>query len=230
MAKTVNEGTGGIASLSGLYRLSCGLLESGASEDRNGNVLILAQAALEEPDCSCLTRDEHSFGIALNLIVGATQSGGRGEWKLESASNALPFQDEVFRSVVLYFVTDDGNEPELEEACRVLAPDGELLILGLNRRSWSGLKSLRKGPVPALRTRALKERLTELGMHVDKVLGAGLMGHSRPMIRDRGLSRICLPFADLLLVRARHRERPNLTLMRIKEFSAGAVPTTLYSG
>jgi len=100
-------------------------------------------------------------------------------------------------------------------------------VLGLNRDSWSGLGRYRKGPVPRMHVANVKSSLRAHDMEIDLVLGAGLLGRARPLMDRRRLSGMVLPLADLVVLRARHRERPAATRLRMKGFPARAVPTAI---
>lgn len=221
-----------------MHRLSCVLLERVASGDRKGKVLIIGHGTLPLPDCPSLQRDERGFGLALRLHIGASQGHGSTgsdlnravDFKVDCASGDLPFQEGVFRSVILYHVTRDGREPELAEASRVLLPGGEILIVGINQKSWRGMQSRLHVSFPALRMARLRESLQYHGMNIVSVLGAGLAGQPGPLMEHQRISRLALPFADLLLVKARHCQRPLVRPLRLKEFSAGAVPTAMVMG
>jgi SAM-dependent methyltransferase len=139
----------------------------------------------------------------------------------------LPFQDAVFRTVILFMITQNGTERELDEACRVLAPGGELVVLGLNRSGWSGLNRYRRGPVPRMHVASVRNSLQAHDMDINRVLGAGLFGRARPLMEWNRPSGIVLPLADLVVLRARHRARPAATRLRMKEFSARALPTAI---
>lgn len=242
-----------------LHGLSSQLLRQTVGDDRKGSVLVIMNKVMPPPACPCLIRDEHSFGLALCIRQGerqpvvkqrdpgqhsyghqhdgqhgdGQQSDGPGrvaaDLLLDCASTALPFQDEVFRTVILFQVTRDGSEQELAEACRVLTPGGDLLVLGINRSSWSGMKTVRRGSVPVMHVTRVRHALEARGMVIDGVLGAGLLGHARPRMHSNHISGVLLSLADHVLLRARHRERPLLTRMRLKEFPAGVVPTALVS-
>ena len=213
--------------LARLGRFSSALLQRVAVNDRKGNVLVLGHQALPPPQCPCLRRDEYSFGLAMCIFQGQAQASIAAEAQLECSSTNLPLQDAAFHTVILYHVTRDGTEHELDEACRVLAPAGELLVLGINRSSWSGMRVYRHGPVPALHLASVRNRLQARNMVIDRTLGAGLLGQSRPVMEGHRLSSLALPFADLVVVRARHRERPAATRLRLKKYPAGVVPTAI---
>lgn len=216
--------------LSSLHDFSSALLQRIAVHESKGNVLVLAHRALPAPDCPCLRRDQYTFGLAICIFQGHLQHPIAAPAMLDCSSTALPFQDAAFRTVILYLVTRDGTEPELREACRVLAPGGDLLVLGLNRSSWSGICAYRRGPVPGMRVAAVRDHLLARDMVIDCKLGAGLLGNPRPLMKWNRLSGVALPFADLVLLRARHLERPAAaTRLRLKEFPARAVPTAIHT-
>lgn len=218
-----------------LHRRACELLERATPGGCRGNVLIIGHDALPMPDCPGLQRDEHHFGLALRIHTGTspatvpacTEAGLVAGRAVACSSGNLPFQEEIFHHVILYHAARDGTEPELPEACRVLRGDGELWILGLNRASWSGLAALRNPPVPLLRLARLRGQLHFHEMDIHSVLASGLLGRDGPQLEQHGMTRLALPFADLLLVKARHRQRFSPTRLRLKGFSAGAVPTSL---
>lgn len=198
-----------------------------AGDDRKGNVLVLGHAALPAPDCPCLRRDEHTFGLDICIFQGRQQSPVVAQTLLDCSSSALPFQDAVFRTVILFMITKNGTERELDEACRVLAPGGELMVLGLNRSGWSGLNHYRRGPVPRMHVASVRNSLQAHGLDINRILGAGLLGQGGPLMELNRLSGIALPLADLIVLRARHRERPAAPRLRMKEFPARALPTAV---
>ena len=65
----------------------------------------------------------------LNVVTIHSGSGGPDDIvRCETAK--LPFQDDSFEIIVMHHVFSDGHEPELDEAVRILAGDGELFVLG----------------------------------------------------------------------------------------------------
>ena len=192
-----------------------------------GNVLVIGHGALPLPECPCLSRDERSFGLAICLFQGERQAALSAGCLLDCASAQLPFLDGVFHTVIVYLLSRDGSEPELDEACRILAMGGELLILGLNCNSWGHIRTYRHAPVPGMRVNQVRTWLQARGMVIDNIYGAGLLGQGKPSMEWRRLSGIGLPFADLVVLRARHRGFPSATRLRLKEFPAGVVPTAI---
>ena len=213
-----------------LRRLTNDLLQRELrDEPRQGSILLIRNGLLLPPDCPALERDDHSFGLAVSLKQASTQQPLSGEVLLECASAELPFQDEVFNAVIMYLCIADGGEDELDEACRVLVPGGELLLLGLNRTSWRGMKAGRNSQVSCMKVSRVCRRLEERGLVVESVRGLGLLGHSRPEMDRSRLSGLALPIADVVLIGARHRERPQLTPLGIEEYAAGVLPTAAVS-
>lgn len=210
-----------------LAGLSSALLEHTAGDDRKGNVLVIRHQRVSAPESPCLNRDEHTFGLALCLRQGIPQLPDLPEAMVDCVSMALPFEDGAFRRVVLYLVTQDGSEPELAEACRVLQPGGELLVLGLNSRSWSSRGVCRKENLPALKVPEVLTHLHQLDMFVDARFGVGLLGKSNPWMAWNRPSGLFLPFADIVVIRARHNEEQAAMRLKLKRFPAGVLPTAL---
>ena len=212
---------------SSLLSLSSALLDHTAGDDRKGNVLVIRHHRVPAPDSPCLNRDEHTFGLALCLRQGMPQLPDVPEARVDCLSASLPFEDGVFRRVILYLTSRDGSEPELQEACRVLQPGGELLVLGLNGRSPSSRGLCRRVNLPALDVGKVQSRLLHQGMYVDARFGAGLLGKSVPWMAWNRLSGLLLPFADIVVIRARHNEEHAAMRLKLKEYPAGVVPTAL---
>ena len=213
--------------LPGLVRLSSALLEHTAGDNRKGNVLVIRHHRVPAPDSPCLNRDEHTFGLALCLRQGMPQLPDVPEAMVDCVSHALPFEDGAFRRVILYHVTDDGEEPELQEACRVLQPGGELLIVGLNSRSWSSRRSARPEELPLLQVARVLSRLQEQDLFIDAKFGVGIMGKSNPWMAWNRLSGLLLPLADIVVVRARHNGEQAATRLKLKGYRAGIMPTAI---
>jgi SAM-dependent methyltransferase len=206
-------------------RVSGQLLQMVTRADGKGNVLVI-----EHPDCSIpfvpnLMRDGHSFGLAVHLKRGINPSSSAENRVMYCDTASLPLQDDMFRVVVLFLVTADGLEVEFKEAARVLAPHGDLLIVGVNKRSWAGLKAPGKGTIPKLHTSHVRQALHENDLMIDETVGSGLMGWSKPKMDWNHFSGLALPLADLLLIRARYKDRPMATRLRLKKHSVRAIPT-----
>ena len=195
-----------------------------------GNVLFISHPAMPLPETSSLVPATPAFGLAIGLITGEVQTMARTRAVIECATHALPFQDESFRTVALYHVIGDGTEPEFSEACRVLTPGGELVVVGLNRNSWSANILHRHGPLPRIRHGRLLGNLRRSEMEMVAELGVGLMGRASPRMERYRWTGLGLTFADLLLLRIRHRNQAIPTRLRMEKFPARAMPTSSVTG
>jgi SAM-dependent methyltransferase len=142
----------------------------------------------------------------------------------------LPFQDGVFSLVVLHHVIGDGDEPELAEACRVLARNGALLLLGLNRLGWRYRAQDGTQRLPGLAPLKIKARLQALDMVLQGFAGAGLAGLQRPAYLNDGLLGLAAPFADLVLLQAHHRDSPGVTPLRLSKPPSAVVQSAPIRG
>jgi SAM-dependent methyltransferase len=141
------------------------------------------------------------------------------------ATAELPFIDAAFRVVVLYHVIASGEEPELPEACRVLAPGGDLVIVGLNHCGWTGFDAGAFAEVPRLHPARVRRRLRHMGMVLAGHFGAGLLGRNRPGVLAQTWQRPIVSVADVVLLHARHANRPSMTVARLKDVPVGLAPT-----
>lgn len=208
-----------------LHRDSGLLLQKLTSADGKGNVLVITHPDCAFPSVPNLSRNDHSFGLAIHLTMGVNPSSSIESKLVNCETASLPLQDDMFRIVVLFLVIADGLEAEFREACRVLAPHGELLIVGVNQRSWVGLKTPADETFPKLQMSRLRQSLHDNDLIVDETMGSGLMGWSKPKMDWNHFSGLALPWADLLILRARYKERPMATRLRLKKHSVRAIPT-----
>ena len=206
------------------------LLADALAGGMKGNILLISHPSLSLPEGQTFSAEGPAFGVAVCVRKGAIQAGTQAPTAIECDSTALPFQDESFRTVALYHVVGDGAEPELDEACRVLAPGGELVVVGLNRNSWSGTTQHRHGPLPLIQHGKLMGRLRQHEMEIVAELGVGLLGRVGPRMERYRWSGLGLAFADLLLLHIKHRDRAIPVLPGLKKYPAGAMPVSFLSG
>ncbi|MGD2130615.1 MAG: methyltransferase domain-containing protein [Lysobacterales bacterium] len=192
-----------------------------------GGVLEIHHPLAPFVDPALLDRRCGAFGVALSLSLDDPMDGSQ---RVCCASSQLPFQDRVFGLVVLHHVLENGDEPELVEAVRVLRRGGELLILGLNRFGWRYRRQDASGRLPGLAPLCITRRLHAMGMVIQGSAGAGLAGQSAPPFMSRGASRLGLPFADLLMLQARHRDTPEVTPLRFRKSRTGVVQSAPMQG
>lgn len=213
--------------LEALRRLSEGLLRSAVRTGVRGNLLELHHPGAPLFDPLLLHSATHGYGVSLSLRQD--DSGGPGQG-VRCRSAQLPFQDGVFNMVVLHHVIGDGAEPELAEAVRVLARNGVLLLLGLNRLGWRYRAQEGSPRLPGLAPLKVKARLDAIDMVMQGFAGAGLAGRQRPVFLNDGLLGLATPFADLVLLQAHHRDSPGVTPLRFRKPRSGVVQSAPMRG
>lgn len=146
--------------------------------------------------------------------------GTRWQGALQFASDALPLADGSVSLIVLQHVLEDSKQGGalLRECERVLAADGELVVLGLNPTSlWHGFVRIRaRGPRRWNLAGRLRASLLALGLKVSPPMGLGpLRPHGRmEALAVSGARRI--PRAAFAL-RARKRDAQVIPLRRALE-------------
>lgn len=210
-----------------LKSLSEGLLRSAGRTGVSGNLLEIHHPSAPLFDPVFLHTESEAFGVSISL----NQDDSRGfDQKLHCESEQLPFQRGVFQMVVLHHVIGKGEEPELAECIRVLARDGVLILLGLNRMGWRYRTQDRIRRLPGLAPLRVKARLEALGMTMQGFAGAGLCGMRRPVWMNKGFSSIGAPVADLVILQARHADSPEVTPLRFRKPRAGVVQSAAMRG
>jgi SAM-dependent methyltransferase len=205
-----------------LSQASSELLQATASDSRQGSVLLIKHPGLPWPEVSCVERNQQSFGRALHLNLGKAAERYSG---MLCNSQEMPFVEHSFRQIVLWHVLDNEQQLELAEACRVLAPAGELLILGLNPWGWRARCEAQARELPRLHAHRLVRYFPTLGLKLKEVRGAGFAGWGSAVVHQHGLSRPMLPFTDLLVLVAEHSHPATFSPLRLNEFQAGVAPT-----
>jgi hypothetical protein len=210
--RSVNQAT--------LKNLSEGLLRSAGQTGTKGNLLEIhhPRAPLFGPVFLHTASEFCGLSIRLNQDENTL-----ADQRIRCESGQLPFQDKVFQSVVLHHVVSDGGELELQEAIRVLARDGVLLVLGLNRMGWRYRFQEHSGRLPGLSPLKVKGRLESLGMTMQGFAGAGLGGMKRPVWMHSGFASLGAPLADIILLQARHANNPEVTPLRFRKSRPGVV-------
>lgn len=210
-----------------LKQLSEGLLQSVGRTGFRGNVLEIhhPRAPLFDPVFLHVASESRGLSISLSQF-DATGAGQR----VACSSAQLPFQDHVFNMVVLYHVVGNGDEEELAEAVRVLARNGVLLLLGLNRIGWRYRAQGAAQALPGLAPLRVKAQLERLGMTMQGFAGAGLCGRPRPAFMGAGISSLATPLADIVLLQARHHDSPEVTPLRFGKPRTSVVQSALMRG
>ena len=204
----------------GLRVLSEGLLRSVSRAALPGNVLEIRHAAAPMLNPEYLRNAGYDLDAFFSLNRGSEPYSGQ---PVVCDTARLPFQDSVFSMVVLHHVVSLGMESELEEAVRVLAGDGVLIILGFNRNGWRFRFQGHLSRLPGIAPLKVKARLDQLEMAMQGFAGAGLFGMQRPVFMRSGIAGLGSPIADVVLLQARHISGPEMTPLRFKKLGAGIV-------
>ena len=197
-----------------LRDLSQGLLRSVGRVGLRGDTLEIHHGAAPLFDPVFLHSASEKFGVSLSLKKG--RQAGPAQ-RVQCDTGELPFQDKVFSMVVLHHVLADGKEAELSEAVRVLARDGVLIVLGLNRQGWRHRSQGKIRRLPGLAPLKVKFELDRQEMTMQGFAGAGLLGMKSPVFMHSGPAALGLPIADVILLQARHRNSPEVTPLRFRE-------------
>ncbi|NIP19080.1 MAG: hypothetical protein GWM87_13680 [Xanthomonadales bacterium] len=152
-------------------------------------------------------------GLASQYLVNLSAGAGDGAGSMVCNSAALPVQDDSVEIVVLHHVASDGDEPELEEAMRVLSTGGEIYVLGQGSLGLEGRWGRRRNSFPRLRVTRVCRRLREHSIRIEQCLGVGPAGV--PVSCERRWQQPALSFADCILIHGRHRAvKPVVTPLR----------------
>ncbi len=203
-----------------LRDLSEGLFRNVGGATLSGNVLEIRHAAAPVLNPKFLHSDGYGFGVLVSLNKGSKRYSGQ---PIVCETFELPFQDNVFSMVLLHHVISDGRDSELNEAVRVLARDGVLVILGINRMGWRFRFQDRLRPLPGIAPLKVKSRLDGLDMAMRGFAGAGFFGMKRPVFMGSGIAGLGSPIADVVLLQARHNNGPEMTPSRFRKPRPGVV-------
>jgi SAM-dependent methyltransferase len=210
-----------------MQKLAEGLLRSSGQVGVKGNLLEVHHPSTPFMAPAVLQSISGLTGLSVSLSLGKKEVSVPA---LHCDSSQLPFQDKVFQIVVLHHVVRDGDEPELEEAVRVLARDGVLILLGLNSLGWRFRVQERAGFLPGMSPLKVKTRLKSMGMAMRGFAGAGLFGRNRPAGMHRGFASLGAPLADVILLQAVHANHPEVTPLRFSKAGPGIVQSAAMHG
>jgi SAM-dependent methyltransferase len=210
-----------------LASLSQGLLRGAAGMNQVRHTLEIRHQAAPSFAPTFLHNVSDSFGVSLSFNQGRAPAPGQ---RIHCCTADLPFQDKVFSVVLLHHVLRDGTEVELSEAVRVLARDGVLIVLGLNRLGWRYRFQKRIHRFPGLAPLKVKFELDRLNMSTQGFAGAGLLGMNRPLLMSSGLAGLGLSLADVVLFEARHIDSPEVSQLRFRDHRSGIVQSAPQSG
>jgi SAM-dependent methyltransferase len=206
-----------------LRALSGSLLGSVGKQAFRGPMLSIYHQSAPVASAPRFSAAAEAGRLALTLTQADALTSAVRNDHVVCTTGALPFQSGVFSTVALHHVVQTGAEPELEEACRVLAADGLLVILGLNRL---GFRFLSKGGLhglPGLAPLKVKRALDGFGMAMQGFAGAGLLGRRAPLVMSTGWRAVGAPVADLIVLLAAHGNVPGATRLEFRKPRSGVV-------
>lgn len=147
--------------------------------------------------------------IALKVDIESKGNSARGS--LVCHTGSLPFRDEEFDMVLVQHMLSNGQEPELEEACRVIRPGGQLLMIGAGR--FCGARKKQDREQPSMNVGSILRNVRSRDFEIKQCEGFGMRG--RPVHLDARWQKPLLRFSNLILIRGRHRgNHPMVTPLR----------------
>jgi SAM-dependent methyltransferase len=201
--------------------LAAELLQPLLARRRPGKVLILKHEA---------ARDLHLDPPAETRIVRLNTDEDSPQSVLHCRLGALPFEEATFDMVILHHLVQDGSEPFVAEAMRVLIEGGDVIISGLNS---SGLRNRifnRKHELAALKLDKVCQFLKSRSFQLEQCLMMGWGGFSKPSPKAtwHGLG---YPFADRVILHGHHQSTlTNGRILRFKPLKATAVTKAALDG
>ena len=143
---------------------------------------------------------------------------------------ALPFEEAAFDLVILHHLVNDGTEPFLAEALRVMIEGGDIVISGLNSSGLRNRIGNRKQRLPALKLDRICNFLKSQSFNVEQCLLMGWGGFSHPAPRAtwHGLG---FPFADRAVLHGHHQSNiKNASILRFKNKKHSGVAAAALNG
>lgn len=193
----------------------------------DGPTLLLFNPDAPAPDFGTPGDGKPRLDLRLATGHGVQRAYWDDRAMLETDCRMLPFQTAAMGAVLLCHVLRRGEDALLTEACRILQPDGSLLVLGLNRFGLRYLGGGSGAAVPGISPLALRERLEALDMNVIRMFAAGFLRRERPAQMHRGAARALAPLADVLLVLAKPVEPRIMNPLSRSNVRAVGAPSAL---
>lgn len=149
---------------------------------------------------------------------------------LRGRLRALPFENAAFDLVVLQHLLVDGSEDEMQEAIRVLAPGGDLVINGLNSAGLHYRVGNRAKRFPGLKLNRIYYHLKNHSFEIEQCLRMGFAGMSKPLQIDRGYG-FALPFADRVVLHGHDLSNiSNASILRFRKSRSARVASAALDG
>lgn len=202
------------------------LLQPLLESRRPQQILILKNAA---------AGDLQLFPVSPVQIIRMSTDIHAGAVVVHGRLAALPFSNEAFELVVLQHLLCDGTEAVLQEALRVLAPGGDLVISGLNSAGLRYRMGNRAAQFPGLRLNRIIYHLKSQAFKIETCLRMGLAGMLGPVQENSWpgdhWSGLVLPFADWVVLHGHHQPNiENTRTLRFRQARRGHVSPTALDG
>lgn len=193
----------------------------------DGPTLLLFNPEAPAPDSGVSRDDKPRLDLRLADGHGAQLAYWNRRAVIETDSRMLPFQNAAMGAVLLCHVLRRDEDALLAEACRILQPDGSLLVLGLNRFGLRYLGGGSTASLPGISPLAVRDQLEALDMEVVTMFATGFLGRDKPRQMHRGAARVLAPLADVFLVLAKPVEPEIMNPIAPSRVRAVGVPSAL---
>lgn len=188
---------------------------------RPDRILILKHAAAKDLQLEVSAKTQI---VRLNTDACSVES------LLRCRLNALPFEEAAYDLVILHHLVNDGTEPCMAEALRVLIEGGDVVISGLNSSGLRNRIGNRNHELAALKLDKVCNILKSQSFKVEQCLLMGLGGFSRPAPRAtwHGFG---FPFADRVVLHGHHESNiKNGSILRFKPAKPTRLPSAALDG
>jgi SAM-dependent methyltransferase len=197
------------------------LLQPLLARRRPERILILKHAAARDLQLEVTANAE---------IVRLNTDPWSSESLLRCRLDALPFEEAAYDLVILHHLVNDGSEPFIAEALRVLIEGGDVVISGLNSSGLRNRIGNRNHQLAALKLDKVCNVLRSQSFKVEQCLLMGLGGFSRPapLATWHGLG---FPFADRVVLHGHHQSNiKNGSILRFKSAKPRRLPSAALDG
>lgn len=198
--------------------LTSRLLQPLIKKRRPQRVLVLKHALAADVIVHCSDSTE--------LVILSGEERARGAL-IHARLSALPFEDVAFDLIVLQHLISDGSEAVLNEAMRVLAPGGDIIISGLNHAGMDYHSKSQSKKFPAIKINKVSHLLKSNSFTITHSLRAGFAGMAWPKAAE-GWQGSSLPFSDRVALQAHHRSGQHTArLSSLEKIRSASVLTAL---
>jgi SAM-dependent methyltransferase len=201
--------------------LAAQLLEPLLARRRPRRILVLKHATAND-----LPVETEGSAQVIRLSTEEFSPGALFRCRIE----ALPFEEATFDLVLLHHLVNDGSEPFISEALRVMIAGGDIVISGLNSSGLRNRIGNRKRRLPALKLDRVCQFLKSRSFNVEQCMLMGLGGFSRPAPRAtwHGLG---YPFADRAVIHGHHQSNIiDTNVLRFKKAKSARLSAAALDG